>query len=197
MYNEFKENDYAWIKELMGYPQTLDENLGFFEDTSQISVPDDPIERVIFQERAKEAIRKIAQNKGHILMVGKPRTGKSMLSNMFENVLDKSLGDYMKPKDAIIAYPGKDRNHIRVAYEHAESTDNLLMNINKMIELAKNSVEKFSLSDQIRHVNRAKKTSALGHWYQCGCRLFLPACIYCHRARRHRLHFYVHAGKQS
>ncbi len=76
MNNDFSPNDYDWIKELMDYPSILDERLLFFDDTSQIKVPQDPIERVIFQGRAKRAIRKIAQNKGHILMVGRPGTGK-------------------------------------------------------------------------------------------------------------------------
>ena len=34
--------------------------------------------RVIFQDRAKMAIRKVAQNRGHMLMVGRPGTGKSL-----------------------------------------------------------------------------------------------------------------------
>ena len=70
MNKDYKENDYIWIKELMFYPEILAKRLDFFEDTSDISIPDDPVERVIFQDRAKEAIRNIAQNKGHILMVG-------------------------------------------------------------------------------------------------------------------------------
>ena len=51
-------------------------------------------------------------------MVGRPGTGKSMLANMFKEVLEKSIGDYLRPKRTIVAYPGKDRNHIRFAYEH-------------------------------------------------------------------------------
>ena len=58
----------------------------------------DPIDRVIFQEPAKRAIRKTAQNRGHILMVGGPGTGKSMLANMVKEVLQKSLGDYLRPR---------------------------------------------------------------------------------------------------
>ncbi len=124
MKNDYNDNDYQWIKELMVYPQSLDKHIDFFEDTSQITIPEDPIERVVFQEKAKRAIRKIAQNKGHILMVGRPGTGKSMLANMFNEVLDKSLGEYLRPKDAIVAYPGKDQNHIRIAYEGPEIIDN-------------------------------------------------------------------------
>ena len=157
MNNDYKENDYTWIKELMNYPQILDEYLNFFEDTSQISVPEDPIERVIFQDRAKSAIRKVAQNKGHILMVGRPGTGKSMLASMFKDVLERSLGDYLRPKEAIVAYPGKDKNNIRIAYENPDKIDSRVSIINKEIESAKNHAPEFSLSDQIRSVRRVKR----------------------------------------
>ncbi len=157
MNNDYREDDYSWIKELMAYPQLLEKRLDFFEDTSQISVPEDPIEKVIFQDRAKTAIRKIAQNKGHILMVGRPGTGKSMLANMFNDVLDKSLGDYLRPKEAIVGYPGKDKNHILFAYEDPETIDDLLSTLNNDMESAKNTMDEFNLSDQIKSVSRAKK----------------------------------------
>ena len=56
MIHDYKENDYAWIQELMQYPHTLDNQLVFFEDTSQIQIPKDPIEQVVFQDKAKAAI---------------------------------------------------------------------------------------------------------------------------------------------
>jgi Lon-like ATP-dependent protease len=140
----------------MKYPQILAERLNFFEDTSQITVPEDPIDRVIFQDKAKKAIRKIAQNKGHFLMVGKPGTGKSMLANMFEKVLDKSFGDYIRSSEAIVAYPGKDRNHIRIAYENPEKIDRLLVSMHAEIEAARDRVGDFSLSEHIRSVKRVK-----------------------------------------
>ena len=93
MPSDYNENDYLWIKELLDYPANLKQRLGLFTDTAQIKVPDDPIDCVIFQDRAKRAIRKIEQNKGHILMVGRPGTVKSMLANMFKEVLYKSMGD--------------------------------------------------------------------------------------------------------
>jgi len=48
MPEEYSIKDYKWIRELMKYPQILAERLNFFEDTSQITVPEDPIDRVIF-----------------------------------------------------------------------------------------------------------------------------------------------------
>ena len=156
MPSDYTENDYASVKELMAYPAILNERLQFFEDTSQVSVPDDPIEKVIFQSRAKEAVRKIAQNKGHVLMVGRPGTGKSMIANMFNEVLDKSMGDYLRPRHSIIAYPGKDRNHIRIAYEDPHKIDAYISTIQASIESAQESVGEFSLSEQIRSVRRVK-----------------------------------------
>jgi Lon-like ATP-dependent protease len=156
MPNDYKENDYLWIKELLDYPAKLDENLPSFTDTSQIKLPQDPIECVIFQERAKRAIRKIAQNRGHILMVGRPGTGKSMLANMFKEVLGKSIGDFLRPKKSIVAYPGKDRNHIRFAYEKPERTDQVLSDITSAIEVARNSMDEFNLTDQIQSVRKVK-----------------------------------------
>jgi len=157
MPNDYHPKDYAWIKELMDYPRSLEKRLEFFDDTSQISVPQDAIEQVIFQDRAKKAIRKIAQNKGHILMVGRPGTGKSMLADMFKKVLAKSFGDYIKPQQAIIAYPGANRNHIRFAYENPEKIEHLLLRLNQAIEAAGNSFDEFSLSDQIHSARRLKK----------------------------------------
>ena len=156
MNSDYKENDYRWIRELLDYPVNVEKHLGGFADTSQISLPTDPINRVIFQDRAKRAIRKIAQNKGHILMVGRPGTGKSMLANMFNKVLEKSLGDYLRPQDCIVAYPGKDRNHIRIAYENPARMDKVLAELNAAIESAHNSMDEFSLTDQIQAVRRVK-----------------------------------------
>ena len=157
MATDYRESDYSWIQELLEYPRTLDERLRFFEDTSQIRLPADPIERVIFQDRAKMAIRKVAQNRGHMLMVGRPGTGKSMLAEMFKEVLDRSIGDYLRPQEAIVAFPGKDKNHIRIAYESPEKMDWTLEEIRNALDTAQNSGEEFSLEEQIRSVRHVKR----------------------------------------
>ena len=145
MKTDYNDNDYAWIKELRHYPQMLKDRLRHFTDTSEIIVPEDPIERVVFQDRAKKAIRKIAHKRGHILMVGRPGTGKSMLAGMLQDVLARSLNDYIRPCQSILAFPGKDRNHIRIAYEDPEQADRLLDALQKNIAAVEATIPVFSL----------------------------------------------------
>jgi Lon-like ATP-dependent protease len=90
-------------------------------------------------------------------MVGRPGTGKSMLANMFKEVLEQSLGDYLRPQEAIIGYPGKDKNHVRIAYEDPEKIEHLLDMLLKGIDSARDSVDEFSLADQIQSSRKAKQ----------------------------------------
>ncbi|MEN8264385.1 MAG: S16 family serine protease, partial [Nitrospirota bacterium] len=173
----YNENDYKWIKELMLYPETLEKHLNYLEDTSTVNIPDDPIEKVIFQDNAKKAIRKIAQNKGHMLMVGKPGTGKSLLSGMFKHVLDKSMGDYIRPKDSIAAYPGKDNNHVRFAYAKPEKLETFIAKVREEIEVAKNSVEEFSLADQISTVKKVRNYLLVAAVLSIVAGIFFPAAF--------------------
>lgn len=148
--------DHEWIRELLRYPGTLAAHLDFFESTADIPLPEDPIQRVVFQDRAKAAIRKIAQNRGHILMVGRPGTGKSLLANMFREVLDRSMGEYLRPTRSIVAYPGKDRHHIRIAYESPEAIDDAITRLLEEINTAAENIGEFDLAGPIGSVRRAK-----------------------------------------
>jgi Lon-like ATP-dependent protease len=177
MKTDLSAKDKAWIQELLHYPQLLKERLAFFEDTGSVHIPEDPIDRVVFQDRAKKAIRKIAHKRGHILMVGRPGTGKSMLAGMLQEILDQSLGDYIRPRDAILAYPGRDRNHIRFAYEDPQQADRLLDELRQKIEAATDAGRIFSLQDQIRSVRRVKHVLLAATLVLAAGGFFLPPLL--------------------
>jgi Lon-like ATP-dependent protease len=174
MENSRLDADHAWIRELMNYPLELKGHLDFFESTADIAVASDPIDRVVFQDRAKSAIRKIAQNKGHILMVGRPGTGKSLLADMFKDVLQCSLGEYIRPRYSIVAYPGKDKHHIRIAYETPVNIDLRISRLQKDIQLAAQNVPPFNLEEPIRSARKVKLWLLAAALISAGAGLWFP-----------------------
>ena len=74
-----------------------------FNSTADIDVPKTMADKVIGQDKAVEVIKKAASQKRHVMLIGEPGTGKSMLANSMVEFLSKSeLQDvisYHNPED--------------------------------------------------------------------------------------------------
>ncbi|HII71632.1 TPA: ATP-dependent protease LonB, partial [Candidatus Woesearchaeota archaeon] len=85
-----------------------------FNDTSEIPVSDKIVGQVIGQERAVEVIKKAANQRRHVFLIGEPGTGKSMLGLALAELLPKE-----KLVD-IISFPNpNDENQPLIRTVHA------------------------------------------------------------------------------
>ncbi len=82
-----------------------------FSTTESIKVPDSLIDQVIGQDKTVEIVKKAAEQKRHVMLIGDPGTGKSMVARAMTEFLPKG------ELEDIIAYPNNDDTntpHIRV-----------------------------------------------------------------------------------
>jgi Lon-like ATP-dependent protease len=73
-----------------------------FEATDEITIPPNLVDQVVGQEEAVKVIRKAAEQKRHVILIGDPGTGKSMLARSMVDFLPK--GDLQD----VIAYHNPD-----------------------------------------------------------------------------------------
>lgn len=82
-----------------------------FKTTEDIDVPERLLDQVIGQDQAVDIVRKAAEQKRHVMLIGDPGTGKSMVARAMTAFLPK------EELEDIIAYPNNDDSntpHIRV-----------------------------------------------------------------------------------
>ncbi|MEC8875355.1 MAG: ATP-dependent protease LonB [Candidatus Thermoplasmatota archaeon] len=86
-----------WIKDLE------------IETTEDIAVPKMLIDQVIGQEQGSEIVRKAAEQKRHVMLIGDPGTGKSMLAQSISELLPKE-----ELQDVLVYHNHEDNNEPRV-----------------------------------------------------------------------------------
>ena len=69
------EDPRLWVKDLD------------IESTEDIAVPKMLIDQVIGQEQGVEIVRKAAEQRRHVMLIGDPGTGKSMLARSISELL--------------------------------------------------------------------------------------------------------------
>jgi len=93
--------------------QSIDEwiKVQKFKTTADLEVPESLLDQVIGQDKAVKIVRKAAEQKRHVMLIGDPGTGKSMVARAMTEFLPK------EELEDIIAYPNNDDSntpHIRV-----------------------------------------------------------------------------------
>lgn len=80
-----------------------------FNSTEEIPVSNKLVEQVIGQEKAVEIIKKAAKQKRHVLLLGQPGTGKSMLAQAMSELMPVE-----ELQDVLVYANQADENHPRV-----------------------------------------------------------------------------------
>src|SRR5256885_8977158 len=61
-----------------------------FRSTAEVKIPERLVDQVIGQEHAVEVIRKASEQKRHVMLIGDPGTGKSMLPRSMTEMLPRA-----------------------------------------------------------------------------------------------------------
>ena len=91
------EDPRLWVKDLD------------IESTEDIAVPKMLIDQVIGQEQGVDIIRKAAEQRRHVMLIGDPGTGKSMLARSISELLPKE-----ELQDVLVYHNHEDNNEPRV-----------------------------------------------------------------------------------
>ena len=98
----------VWAPEPTGSDEIVSEgvetwiNSVEFESTEDVPIPETLVDQVIGQETGSVVIRKAAEQRRHMLMIGDPGTGKSMLAKSMTELLPRDV------LEDVLVYPNED-----------------------------------------------------------------------------------------
>jgi len=91
------------------------------DSTAEIEVPDRLVDQVIGQEHARDVIMKAAKQRRHVMMIGSPGTGKSMLAKAMSELLPKE-----ELQDILVYHNPDDGNNPKVRTVPAGKGDQIV-----------------------------------------------------------------------
>ena len=105
---EIQESARPEIKDIPNDNENIE--LGYsFKNTGEIDVPPLLIDQILGQEQAVEIVKKAAGQRRHVMMIGTPGTGKSLLAKAMAELLPK------EELEDILGYPNaEDNNNPRI-----------------------------------------------------------------------------------
>ena len=80
-----------------------------FKSTADVEIPERLVDQVIGQERAVQVVKKAAEQKRHVMLIGPPGTGKSMLAKSMTELLPRG-----ELQDVIVYHNPEDGNNPKV-----------------------------------------------------------------------------------
>ncbi len=110
------------------------------DSTASIAVPQMIVDQVIGQEAAVNVIRKAAEQRRHVLLIGEPGTGKSMLASSIAEMLPKE-----ELQDVLVYHNPEDNNEPRIRVVPASKGRDIVAAQKAEASKLKNSKQKIHL----------------------------------------------------
>jgi Lon-like ATP-dependent protease len=80
-----------------------------FKNTAEVKIPEHLVDQVIGQESAVDVIKKASEQKRHVMLIGDPGTGKSMLARSMSDLLPRD-----ELQDIIVYHNAEDPNEPKI-----------------------------------------------------------------------------------